>query len=372
MEMEAGRQQEGVSQLQELLEEARNDSYAQAVIRQHLGYAHLGLHQFLNAYQALSLALDSGALPEDVSLELQKLLAQVALQLGRPKIAFAHLEVWLHAQASLAPEEHAVAAQIYYAAARTSQAITHLEQAIASSIQPPEPWERSLLAMYLETKRYAEARRLLHQLILRYPHQVDYWRNLAQLEAMRQRHDRALALLASAYRKGILPAKQLTGFARLHAGVGMPEKAARLLMIWRKSGDLPTTNARLRTELNLWRMARERDQAMHLLQSLSAAGDGKAAYELGSLMFEEGRWSDAVSVLELPASSGELEKKEQDHANLLLGIAALQAGKPALAGPALRRAMRNPETREHAAPWSAALLQLETDEQEAQLQRGAP
>ena len=185
---------------------------------------------------------------------------------------------------------------------------------------------------------------------------------------MRRRHDRALALLASAYRKGILSARELTGFARLHAAVGMPEKAARLLMGWRKSGDLTPTNARLRTELDLWRMARERDRAMDILRSLSAAGDAKAAYELGALMFEEGRWADAASVLELPARSGELDKKEQGRANLLLGIAALQAGKPALAGPALRRAMNNPETREQASPWLAALLQLETDEQ----QREAP
>jgi tetratricopeptide (TPR) repeat protein len=324
-QMADGEQQEGLARLERLLARAGGDRYTEAVIRQHLGYAYLGGHQPVRAYGELSAALDSEVLPEAVNRELQRLLAQVATQLDRPKAAVAHLEAWLQGAQPLTSEDHAMAAQVYYAAGKRDTAISSLERAISLSSTAPETWQRSLLAMYLEARRYRQARRLLHRLIAIYPVKASYWRHLAQLEAARGRHDRALALMAAAYRRNLLEASELVGFAQMYAAVGIPERAARLLSEWRGTGALRPGKARLRTEAELWLMARERQRAMEILQPLSDANDAKAAYTLGMVLLEEGRWSEAAATLEKAAKSRELGGKRQEHAAVLLGIAATRA-----------------------------------------------
>ncbi len=355
-QMDAGRHRKALPGLRQLLTEARGDSYAEAVLRQHLGYAYLETEELTAARRELAAALESKQLPKSVNRRLHHLLAQVWLRLEQPQQALVHLEAWLEGAKALEAEERVMAAQIYYAAERKGTAIAQLEKALSLRTTPPESWLRSLLAMYLETDRYKQAKALLRKLIRRNPTGADYWRHLAQLEARRGRQGQALAVLALAYRQGLLKADELTRFARLHAAADIPEKAARLLQQWRQSGKLPGTRGRMRIEADLWIMAREREPARALLRRLSKnAKDGQADFKRGRILFDQGRWHECTSALRQSLERGGL--KQQNQARLLLGIAAFKAGDSGLAQTSLKQAMQVPDTRDQAAAWLQALAE---------------
>lgn len=354
--MDAGAYSESIRRLEKLERESAGDAYTLAIVRQHLGYAYLGRDDYAAAYQSFRHAVESKTLPSDVSGELYRVLAQLGVQLRKPKQAAEYLQAWLRHQKRLKPADHALAAQVFYAAGKVKTAIGHLEQAVAATARPEKVWLSSLLAMYLETKRYKKASSLLQRLIARDPGQAYYWRQLAQLHMQRNRPGEALAVLALAYGNGLLEAKDLTRFASLHAHAGMPEKAARLLGEWRKAGRLRNTRKLLLTEADLWTMARERKQALDLLrQSQKQKADGRAALKEARILFQDGHWSDAAKAFQRALEGGQLSDSAQ--ARLLLGVAAYRAGDTQLAEASLEQAATDEKTGGQAKQWLLALRQ---------------
>jgi tetratricopeptide (TPR) repeat protein len=352
--MDNGESGQALPRLQALLEEARGDDYAEAVVRQHLGYGYLQTRRPTEAARELSRALELGTLPVEVEQQLHLLLAQAAMQQNRPSEALPHVRAWLAAIASPTPEQQAMAAQILYAAGRIAEAADWLQRAIAAGQASPGGWIRSLLGMYLELRAYEKARQLLRDSIRRQPGEADYWRYLAAVEHQAGRPSKALEVMALAYRQGLLEADELSQFARLHANQGMPEKAARLLQQWRQSGRLATSAPALRTEADLWLMARERDQALDLLREAGNLGDdGGDDYQRGRILFDAGRWRESERALEQALRRGGLADAHQ--AQLLAGIAALQSGEEDRAKVWLTGAAGHADTMAQARAWLAVL-----------------
>jgi tetratricopeptide (TPR) repeat protein len=353
--MDAGAYGESIRRLQKLeRDSATADGYTRAVVRQYLGYAHLGRDDYAAARRAFQGALKLEALPAEVTGQLYRILAQLGLQLDKPKEAARYIGLWLQGRKSLKPEDRLLAAQAYYAAGKVKTAIGHLEKAVSAVAEPQESWLRSLLSMYLDARRYKQARRLLQRLIGRYPDKVLYWRHLAQLHMQLGREEKALAVLALAYEKGLLEAKELVRFAGLHAHAGMPEKAARLLRQWCESGRLRTTRKLLMTEADLWSLARERERALELLRRAhDRSKDGKPAFKEGQILFQDGRWPEAVAAFRRALQKGGL--KETAQIQLLLGVAAYRCGELEQAAAALERAAAHGATAAQAQPWLSAL-----------------
>lgn len=354
--MDTGANSESIRRLKKLERESTGDAYTLAIVRQHLGYAHLGRDDYAAAYRSFRDAVESKALPSDVSNELYRVLAQLGVQLGKPKQAAEYLQSWLRHRKHLKPADHALAAQVFYAAGKVKTARGHLEKAVVATARPEKVWLSSLLAMYLETKRYKKASALLQRLIARNPDQAYYWQQLAQVHMQRNRPGKALSVLALAYGKGLLEAKDLTRFAALHAHAGMPEKAARLLREWRKTGRLRSTRKLLLTEADLWSMARERKRSLDLLRlAQKQGGDGRAALKEANILFQNGHWSDAAKAFQRALNGGHLRDSAQ--ARLLLGVAAYRAGDIQLAETSLEQVVADEKTGGQARQWLAALRQ---------------
>jgi tetratricopeptide (TPR) repeat protein len=354
--MDAGAYAESIRRLEKLERESASDAYSLAIVRQHLGYAHLGRDDYAAAYRSFRDAAESKALPSEVSRELHRVLAQLGVQLGKPKQAAKYLQSWLRDQKRLKPADHALAAQVFYAAGKVKTAISHLEQAVAATARPEKVWLNSLLAMYLETKRYKKARSLLQRLIARDPGEAYYWQQLAQLHMQRNKPAEALAVLALAYGNGLLQAKDLTRFASLHAHAGMPEKAARLLGKWRKAGRLRNTLKLLLTEADLWLMARERERALGVLRLARKHGDdGRVALKEARILFQDGHWADAAEAFQQALKAGHLDDAAQ--VRLLLGVSAFRAGDTRLAEAVLEQAVADKKIGGQAKQWLLALRQ---------------
>jgi tetratricopeptide (TPR) repeat protein len=352
--MENGTAGQVLPRLQALLEDARGDDYAEAVVRQHLGYGYLESQRPAEAARELTLALELGTLPAEVDRQLHLLLAQAAVQQNRPTQALPHVRAWLEAIASPTPEQQAMAAQILYAAGRVGEAADWLQRAISAGHPSPGTWIRSLLGMYQELRAHDKARQLLRGAIRRHPGDADYWRYLAAVESQAGRPQKALEVMALAYRQGLLEADELSQFALLHANQGMPEKAARLLRQWRESNRLSTNATALRTEADLWLMARERDQALDLLREAGRLGDdGRDDYQRGRILFDAGRWRESERALQQALRRGGLA--DTHRAQLLAGIAALQSGEEDRAKVWLTGAAGHADTVAQARAWLAVL-----------------
>ena len=352
--MDAGAYRDSIRRLQELERETAGDSYALAVVHQYLGYAHLGRDDYPAAFRSFQQALDLKALPSEVSRNLHRVQAQLCMQLGKPKEAAHHLQSWLSGRKHLESSDHAVAAQVYYADGEVKTAIGHLEQAVAATAKPEEAWLSSLLAMYLEAKRYKKARGLLQRLIARNPAHGLYWRHLARLHIRMGELEQAVAVLTLAYEEGLLEAGELTRFAALYAHVGVPEKAARLMQEWRKMGRLRPTRKLMMTEADLWVMARERKQALGVLRlAQTGGGDGGAALKEARLLFQDCLWAEAAETFQRALQQGGLSDAAE--ARLLLGIAAYRAGNARLAGSTLEQAAADTKTAGLAKQWQAVL-----------------
>jgi tetratricopeptide (TPR) repeat protein len=355
-QMDAGKHANALPRLRGLFIDVIDDSYAEAVIRQHLAYCYLELDRLPHALLELSVTLELNTLPTEVNRQLRLLAAQTANRLDRPEEALRHLRGWLAAATALTPEQRALAAQIFHSSGKPEQAITHLEKAVAAKHPPPEAWQRSLLGMYLENKHDKKARKLLRGLIRGHPEKAEYWRYLANLELRSGRPDRALEALALAFEQGLLSTGELARFARLHAAAGMPEKAARLLREWRESGRMSVTLNRLRTEAELWLMAREREKALVLYEKAAELGaDGFDDYQRGRILFNEGHWPQSLQALQRALKRGGFE--EASKARLLAGIAAVQSGDLASAKTLLSEAAREPATKDQASAWLAGLAE---------------
>jgi tetratricopeptide (TPR) repeat protein len=350
--MERGRHAEAADLLEALLAERRLEPGEAAVVQQNLGYARLALGHHERAVTAFEAALRSEVLPEAVAHPLRYNLAQLHARAGRWREALDALAPWLAAERTPSAEAHLLAGHVYHRLGRQAQAIEHLQQAIDGAAEPPEDRLQLLLAAYLADGREAAAAALLQRLVTRYPARRGYWLQLSDLHLRLKREHAALATLELAQQHGVLQPADLPALARLYLHLDMPYRAARLLEGVLESGSEGVGAEDWELLAAAWQRAQEPERAVDALRRVGALrADGTAALRAGRLLMDLERWEEAVAELEAALRRGGLARPAE--AQLLLGIAALEAGDPARAIPALQRAAQHGPTRPAAEAWLA-------------------
>lgn len=353
--MDADANQQAVLRLEALGKRVRSSPYERAVVRQYLGYALVTLERFREACVAVEEAVRPGVLPPEVQHRLHYLLAQLYVQTEEPVRARRYLEMWLEEETEPKPHAHALAARVYHALGHRKAAIRHLEAAIRAAEQPDESWFLLLAYIYMDAQRLGAAEALLREAISVYPASASAWHYLVNVYLSLGREHKALSTLMLAYREGLLEPSELTRGAHLYAGLGVPEKGARLLAQWRNDGRLEPTGEHSRLEAHLWMMARERGKAIVRLQSQDLTRDSESLLLLGHLLLEEERWEEAARALQGAVRMGGL--KEPERAQLLLGVAAFRAGNSQLATTALEQVRDDEVLAEKAAFWLRLLAE---------------
>lgn len=357
--MMENRNEEAVTRLNALLKTDKLSEYEQAVAQQLLGYAHLGSNKMKPAISAFEAALALAALPEDVTLTVTTTLAQACLDIRDFTCARRHIDTVLAQQASPAPDVLAVAAYIYFELREFSRAEELALRAIAFSDKPQENTYQILLSVYREQKAYAKAEALLRDVLSRYPDNVSYWQYLSYVLFEQGKDHEALASLMLAYRLGLLKSDDLERIAGLHANLGVPEKAARLLDEWLKSGALEPTNERIFLEGRLWVLAREAQTAKQVLaRAAESSRNGQIDLLLGKLHYQNDEWKAAEQHLARALDKGSLDK-ETAEARYLLGISAYQNGNRDVAAAALKAASKDSRFADSAHYWLGQLQRSE-------------
>lgn len=365
--MQAGNNTEAATRLAALRARGNLNSYEKAVLSQMLGYAHAGAGDYPKAIPAFEDALAQNALPPEIGGQVSIALVQMYLEGRNYEKARTRIEQMVAGGHQGNADFFNVAAYVYLELKDYGSAERYALQAISAEEKPRENSYQILLAVYRAQKAWDKAEAVLRDVIARFPGEFNYWQYLSYALFEQDKENEALAALMLAYRLGILPANELERLATLHANVGVPEKAARLLEQWMRDGEIESNEERLTLTGKLWLVARERDKAKQTL--VKAAGlSQKPDNDLlvGKLYYEDEHWEPAMQHLQAALTKGatlpvgaESEKKDRKEsreetraeAQLLLGICAYNARHTETAVSALEEASKSKKYHNHAKYW---------------------
>lgn len=356
--LQEGRYSDALTRLRRLEQDIDADEdYERAVLRQTFGYAYNGLERYGLAAESFIEAVESEALPADVSHRLKYYIAQLLTQDQQYREAIRYLESWFADEDKPGAEARRLAAGIYYEIGDHAGVIRHARAAIAASDRADENLYQLLLAAYFETKAYNEAADLLERMLELFPDNPDYWKQLASVYQSQNEDRKALAVTELAYRQGQLNRREKLNLGRLYLHLQAPQRAARFLQQAIDNGEIDASAENMKLLADSYYLAREVNNAIDAYgRAAAAAGDAELYLRQGQLLVQRQRWDEARNALRQALDNAGLEDDQRATANLLLGMAAYQLEDNTLAREALNRAAASSNTQRSAEYW---LEQLE-------------
>ncbi|MBL3600278.1 MAG: transposase [gamma proteobacterium endosymbiont of Lamellibrachia anaximandri] len=308
---------EAAEELDGLLARVADNRYETALVHQTYGYVAIGLNDYPAAITHFMQAINSLALPDQVTHSLRYTTAQLQLQEDNAKAALQLLQFWFELEQQPPPRARVLLAQVYRSLARWKPAIKALKLAIKQSDEVEESWYQLLVGLYLETEQLKPAAELLQQMVGMFPGNAGYWRQLAGVLMQQRREKAATAVMALAAEKRLLKAGELRRLASLYLHQNMPLDAAELVETHIMSGLLKANVRNLSLLADAWVLAREPEKALPIFSRLSNIDlSGRSDLKWGSLLIELELWETAATRLQRG-----IERKKKPSARdwLLLG-----------------------------------------------------
>ncbi|MDZ7736923.1 MAG: hypothetical protein U5P41_13135 [Gammaproteobacteria bacterium] len=323
--LETERHTEALNKLRSLQQDVQGNEYEQAVVQQTMGYAYNALERFDLAADAFIRAVDSNALPADVSHRLEYFIAQLLAQTRNYDRAIHYLEKWFSEETDPGIDAYRLAAGLYYENGDHAQVIKYARTAISKSDKPDENLYQLLLASYFETKDYNNAADLLENMLQLFPANESYWKQLYSTYQLLNKDKRALAVYELAYRRGFLNKDEKEQLARLYLHLQAPYRAARFLQSEMEKGGLDKTKENLKLLAESYHLARETDKAIEAYgEAANLTGDGELYFRQGQLLFNRQRWTLAQAALQKALELGTLKQRAQAQLLLVLPLQSQQ------------------------------------------------
>ncbi|MES9939650.1 MAG: tetratricopeptide repeat protein [Candidatus Thiodiazotropha sp. 6PLUC2] len=291
--------QQAKVELDALLERVKQKPDETALARQAYGYLSIGLKDYKSAIDHFLFAVESGALPPQVTLNLRYTLAQLLYQEERYKAGLKQLQAWFEQTKKPSPESRVLLASLYYALKQYRKAIKPLKVAIKQSDSPRESWYQMLVGLYFETKQYKQSVPVLQVMVKKYSGKALYWQQLSDVLLQLGREQKAVAVLSLAAEKNLVDEDGLIRLAKLYLQLNSPLDAAELLTNRLEIGEIKTDKSSLNLLVDAWLLARDQQRALKVLQRLAEIDkSGKPQLRKGRLLMELEQWQAARSSLE--------------------------------------------------------------------------
>ena len=351
--MDENKYPEARTKLAELLTRDLSN-YEKAVLNQTLGYIYNAMEQYSEALDAFVTSLEFGALPDDVTLNLTYIIAQLYAQQGDLKQSRDYLETWLNKTPRPGVDAHIFAATVYYQLEEYADMVPHLKQALRTSEDPENYWYEMLFVAYYELEQYENASNTLVNMIKRFPEKSDYLLYLANTYLQADNNRKAIAVYELADKKNLLTEIEIKQLVNLYLVENIPHKAALFLEEKLGKNFIPRSRENLDLLANSWIRSNEDDKALQVLNDIAQmSGDPDVYLRIGQIYFKQHRWEKAQAALEEANNIDDNTKNAR--ANLLLGIAAYHNEQVAISNKALNKASTNESTKQQAEWWLAKL-----------------
>jgi tetratricopeptide (TPR) repeat protein len=354
-EVGAERYDQARGELREMLDRAGRDHYLRAVLNQALGQVEWARGNYDPALGYFEKAVELDTLPDQAHFAMMLQLAQLYHMEGRLDDALQRLDLWF---CMVPPDKVMAAAHVLKASIHAQQghfpaALEAIESAIALDENPQESWFQMKLAAHYELEQYPQAAGTLEQLIARWPQNKAYWVQLSQIQYKLKQDERALAVLALAYRRDLLDRQaDLTFLSGLYRQLDIPYKAAEVLEQGIRAGIVRSDKRHWTLAAEAWYAAAEPENALAAYAEAGrAATDGLIDLYRGHILVDLERWPAALAALNRAFDKGGLNERQSGEAYLLRGLARFKLGDFEGAGADWGRAGQYEQSREAATQW---------------------
>lgn len=302
--------------------------YDRAYVERMLGTLYWQQGKALEGINALSSAVDSGALEGAELRSTQRMLADILLTQHRYQDALTHYYGVVGAAKGLSTPDPSVdeiwlrIAQAHYQNKEMEQSLSAIKRHLKTTAATSAALTIKLGAE-LSLKRWRDATETLKALIAKEPENKTWW---VQLVASYQHLDAfsdMLNTLVLAERSGLtLSADEKMLQAQLYVKQGVPEKGAAVL---RQLNETSATEQRLAAEASYWQQAKEWDNAIAAWER-AAMIESKYFWIGAQLALQQRQYQKGLDLLEKVD-----DKAPKDRVALAKALAYDKLDKPALA-----------------------------------------
>ncbi len=346
---------EAYNELRKLLDRAGRDDYLQAILYQALAQVEWSRNNFDPALQYFEKAVELNALPDQAHFALMYQIAQLYYMKERYDDALNRLDLWF----CTAPQEKITSAAYVLKASINAnkkdfpEALKAIETAISMDKDPKEQWYQLKLASHYELEQFPQAAETLEILISKWPDKKTYWTQLTQIYYKLKQDDKALSVLALAYRKNLLDTQtDIMFLSSLYSNANVPYKAADVLQKGITSGVVESNDRHWALVADTWYAAEEMEKALAAYEKAgTAARTGEIDLRRGYILVDLERWPPAREALSAAISKGGLDERKTGEAYLLRGMAEFNLGNYDAASADWGRASKYPKARDAARQW---------------------
>jgi tetratricopeptide (TPR) repeat protein len=349
------RYDEAYADLQKLMGRAGRDQYLQAILNQALAQVEWARGNYDAALRYFETAVKLDKLPNETHFALMYQIAQLYFMQDRFDEALDRLDLWF---CTVPPEKVTSAAYVLKASIYAQQddfpnVLAAIDQAIAMDDDPKEAWYQVKLAAHSELEQYPQAAETLEILISRWPDKKLYWTQLSQIYYKLKQDERALAVLALAYRKNLLDKQgDITYLSSLYSNADVPYNAAQVMEKGIRDGVVQATRTHWTLTADAWYAAEELERALAAYEEAGKAADnGEIDLRRGFILVDLERWPAALEALNLALQKGGLDDNRTGEAYLLRGMAQFNLGNLDSASADWGRAGRYERSRDAARQW---------------------
>ncbi|MBT8055948.1 MAG: tetratricopeptide repeat protein [Gammaproteobacteria bacterium] len=341
--------------LQNMLRRAGKDSYLQAVLYQALAQVEWSRKNYEASLAHFEGAVELDTLPDQTHFALMYQIAQLYFMKDRFEDSLEALDLWFCKVPADSVTSHAwvLKASINVQREDYRAALEAIDTAIAMDDNPKESWYQVKLAAHFELQQFPQAAQTLELMIERWPDKKSYWMQLSQIYYKLNSEERALAVIALAYRKGMLDKESdILYLSSLYSNSNVPYQAAEVLEKGIRDGLVKPTKSHWTMVAETWYNAEELEKSLAaFVEAGRVAPDGDIDLRRGFILVDLERWSEALGALNDALEKGGLGDRRTAEAHLLRGMANFNMDRFDAASTDWGRASRYEGTRDAARQW---------------------
>jgi tetratricopeptide (TPR) repeat protein len=345
--------------LTDMVQRAKGGVYLKAIVQQLLGQVEWAREKYDQALRAFEAAVELNALPDTPHYSLMYQIAQLYYMKDRYDDALRSLDIWF----CKAPAEnikasaHILKASILAAKEEWAKVIPSVDTAIALADEPKESWYLLKLASHHEIGDLAGARDTLKIMLTIWTDKKLYWIQLSNVQFQLKSDDKALSVIALAYRKNLLDKEtDYLYLSNLYSFRNVPFKAAEVLQSGIEKGIVEASEKHWKMVADAWYVAEEMESALSAYEKAGAAAqDGEVDLRRGYILIDLERWKEAKDALTKAIEKGGINERKTGEAHLMVGMSEFNLGNFDGASAAWGRASRFEKARTAAQQWMAHL-----------------
>ena len=352
--------------------------FDRASVLQIRGSAHVQLEDFDAAVADFEQAIAQDALPPEQVSRLRFNMAQLYFVTEQFEKSIEFFERWLADDPEVSGNTFFMLSGAYYQVGNLEKSLESITRAMELTETPERRFYDLKNVLLNELNRVAQRTRLLERMVVIWPNELSFWRQLSALYLDQEQQLKAFSALESALLSGLIEdERDFLLLAQFYSNFNNPYRGGRLLAREMEAGRVERSVANLELLSQLWSQAREHRLAIPVLREAAQLSDtGRLSFRLGQALLADENHRDAEIALQAAIDKGELESNILAEAWMLLGNARFNQAGPGdraqrrRADQAFAEAERFNSTRSQAQGWRQFIRAIDsTEARQAQLEQ---